>query len=144
MKPVDQTTFGSKVVAEYGNCYSACIASIIEADLADVPTFVQTHGPDDPLVGPVWWVAAQAWLLDHYGVTLDYTIDPPRALFGSTPESPWQQYAIAVGPSPRGDHAHCVVVDLDGNLVHDPHPDRTGLAGPAEGYEVIVAPESTQ
>lgn len=139
MTPADQTTFGSKIVAEYGNCYSACIATILDLPIDEVPTFVQTHGPDDEATGPVWWMAARAWVADRVGVDLAYTEGKPRDLFDEVPESPWQWYAIACGKSPRGDHNHCVVVDLDGNLVHDPHPDRTGIVGEPEGYEVVVA-----
>lgn len=38
MKPVDQTTFGFPG----GNCFSACIASLLEMPLDDVPYFM--HG----------------------------------------------------------------------------------------------------
>jgi len=47
-------------------------------------------------------------------------------------------YAIAGGPSPRGiEDGHAVVV-RNGELVHDPHPSRSGLSGPIEDYEFLI------
>ena len=34
------------------------------------------------------------------------------------------------------DVGHCVVC-LDGEMVHDPHPDKTGLAGPIEDWILL-------
>lgn len=53
----------------------------------------------------------------------------------------WQHvpagYAIAGGPSPRNEDGHAVVTHA-GEVVHDPHPSRDGVAGPVEEYEVLI------
>lgn len=44
-------------------------------------------------------------------------------------------HCILTGPSPRNPVLHAVVGLYDGlhiKMVHDPHPDGTGLAGPPE------------
>ncbi len=42
----------------------------------------------------------------------------------STPQP--SGYSILSGTSPRGDWLHAVVMQ-DGTIVHDPHPDKTGV-----------------
>ena len=49
MKPVDQTI----LTAPGGNCFAACVASILELPLADVPNFCSEER---------WWNALQIWL----------------------------------------------------------------------------------
>jgi len=46
-------------------------------------------------------------------------------------------YSIASGPSPRIAGAYHSCVALDGKVVHDPHPDATGLSSIHE-YEILV------
>jgi hypothetical protein len=102
--PVDQTAFGEGV----GNCFSACVASILHVPLADVPTFC-IH--DD------WWerFLAWLWLRGLYAIGLKY--NPEYELAG---------YHILSGKSPRGEFEHSVVARRD-KIVHDPHPSRDGL-----------------
>lgn len=92
MKPVYQTEFGPK-----GNCFAACLATILERDLAEVPDFrfegwaakVQT------------WLAARGYAMAHW--------------FGGMPPS---GLAIAGMLVPDGSiHA---AVFRNGRLVHDP------------------------
>lgn len=103
MIAVDQTTFGKP----YGNCLTACIASLLHLRLADVPTFN---------VG--WEQALSDWLRPRGWAYL--LIDGPP------PEMLGEAYSIVSGPSPRGDYLHATVW-RGRELVHDPHPDRTGL-----------------
>ena len=42
-------------------------------------------------------------------------------------------------PSPRGDFRHAVVVNLDGTVVHDPHPSRASLGATIEGVDLLLA-----
>ncbi len=39
MKPVDQDSFSDESAGTHGNCYAACIASILERPLADLREF---------------------------------------------------------------------------------------------------------
>lgn len=52
MIPVDQTTFGNGT----GNCFQACLASILELKLDEVPNFCVKYGDD------TWWPELIRWL----------------------------------------------------------------------------------
>jgi hypothetical protein len=107
MRPVDQTEFG----LELGNCLMACVASICEVSLASLPVLTWKH--DDGS----WWEVLSEALLTHGHSPRFVTNVPMIAPPG---------YHIARGISPRGlSHA---VVALDGEIVHDPHPSREGIA----------------
>ena len=105
MKPVMQTVMGNN-----GNCYSACLASILEISIDEVPNFTEA---DD------FWTAVRTWLRERgWGVI--------GAAFNDifTPDD-LDGYQIVCGESPRGlKHA---TVWLNGKMVHDPHPDRNGI-----------------
>lgn len=100
MRPVIQTVHGPK-----GNCFEACVASIVECELEEVPE----------LVGDNWADILRSWLKSR-GWT---------ALFYRRPRS--KGYAIVSQKSPIG-YVHAVVY-LDGKIIHDPaarsfHSDR--------------------
>ena len=113
MKPVYQTKFGPKE----GNCLAACVASIFHMTIEAVPDFP---------VDSTWWEAFEAWcrtkgfiplrveMADH--TTIDHT-----------------GISIVSGASPRGEGYHAVVA-VGGKMVHDPHPDGTGIAGDPIDY----------
>jgi hypothetical protein len=104
MIPVDQTTFGEGV----GYCFSACVASILELSIGEVPFF----GADE-----LWWDRFQEWLgpRELYAMCITY-----RA--GHTPRG----FHILSGKSPRGDFLHATVA-RGADVVHDPHPSRDGI-----------------
>lgn len=108
MRPVDQTIF----TVPGGNCFSACVASILHFDLNDVPYFM---GESD------WFAAFRAWLKPHhYGALQVFGMHAEVTESGIL----W----IAGGRSPRGDYLHAVV--MKGSvMVHDPHPSRAGIVG---------------
>jgi len=113
MKPVMQTLFYDKDGT--GNYFEACIASIFEIDLKDVPNF---HGEK-------WFTDFWEWLKVHgytsYGSLCNEKIEDY--------EGGVDGYFIIVGESPRGKHikgGHAVVYK-NGKMVHDPHPDGTGV-----------------
>ena len=126
----DQTTFVPRAGDDAGNCLQACVASLLGLPLEDVPNFAAV--PEGGTDGKShWFFAFERWLRDRdLGVSVWY---PTRGCdWYMAPES----LAIASGKSPRGDFQHSVVVRVtDGaepELVHDPHPSRAGLAGPAK------------
>lgn len=121
MKPVDQTTFG----CPGGNCFSACVASLLGLPIADVPYFMGEL--DEP--GHIWAERLDAWLAPRNLYALHFeTADPKKVLW---PDG----FYILVGKSPRGDHA---VVARKGEMVHDPHPTRAGLVS-IEGFCLVLA-----
>lgn len=123
MTPVDQTRFFDPTLPvgeQRGNCLQAVIASLLDLPLEIVPHFVQDHVDSDG--DRDWWdslvtfVRSHGWN-PHFAVPI---VDYPG------------QHLFVSGPSPRGegdDGLWHVVIYRDGELVHDPHPDRTGLRG---------------
>jgi hypothetical protein len=102
MIPVYQTIF----TAPGGNCLQACLASIFELPLEEVPHFAAIETDD-------WWEQCQAWCITHRGV---YPIFWP----GQHTEGICGYHLIA-GKTVNG-HDH-VVVGCNGQAVHDPIPD---------------------
>jgi hypothetical protein len=117
MKPVDQTKFGKPD----GNCFAACIASVLEFPLESLPD-LSTYADDDG----AWWLAIQAWIEENtdysYVEVAIQDFEESNKFFGNS-------YWIATGKSPRGKDLNHAVVYCQGELVHDPHPDKTGLKG---------------
>lgn len=113
MTPVKQTIFGNLK----GNCFPACIASILDLPLPDVPHFCDNNNQN-------WYVDTAAWS-DSRNLTffmLEYGPDLEEFLY----KIPY--HYIVSGPSPRGAFMHCTV-GFQGRLIHDPHPDETYFAG---------------
>lgn len=117
MIPVDQQFLHDPANGQEGDCFRACIASILELPIEDVPHFAQlTGGRSED-----FWNMAYDWLEDRgYGYVHSTMLNGPIFSKGS--------YHLLSGPSPRGIGWHCVVA-LCGKIVHDPHPSRAGLAG---------------
>lgn len=119
MKPTPQTIFGSDGYdgAMPGNCMSACIASILEIDLQEIPHFRLL----EQQTSRCWNAILNDWL------------EPRGLAFLLMPAVPAMRhqlmfcpsYHMMLGNGPRG-HRHGVV-GLKGQLAHDPHPDGTGL-----------------
>lgn len=119
MKAVKQTKFGNPE----GNCLAACIASLLECDLDEVPN--QATAKRD---GKHWFDLYNDFLRDRgLGLVL---VDTPVPVC-----VPKDCYYIASGQSARG-LMHSVI-HLNGELVHDPHPDGTGIRA-IEDYLFIV------
>jgi len=113
MKPTMQTMFFDKDGT--GNCFEACIASILEMELSEVPMF---HGEN-------WFSKFYDWLISK-GFEYNGTINPSD-IFNY--KIGIDGYFIVAGESPRGNHirgGHAVIYK-SGKLVHDPHPDNTGI-----------------
>ena len=116
MTPVMQTTFGEGS----GNCYPACLASILEVSLESIPNFCCDTPKDED-----WTLRTQEWLR-QFGLGV-VTIRYEDGMYGL----PNGALTIATGPSPReGVSRHCVVGRVqileDGRqtiaMLHDPHP----------------------
>ncbi len=128
MTPVHQTNF----TASRGNALQACVASIFDTSLADVPNFIEA---------PDYAAAINAWLESRGLAFLKVALTSGKLQFAVD-----HALCILAGPSPRGSHKHAVVArtrGMDFELAHDPHPDGTGLAGPANwaGFFVMREPE---
>jgi len=117
--PKLQTRFGR----EKGNCFEACIASVLEIPIDVIPVLSQYLDSD-------WWRELRSWMHAR-GWTL-LAIDYPNQ------SGPDPSMCIAIGKSPRGSHRHAVVWSSD-RIVHDPFPQGGGLDGDPE-YLVYLVP----
>lgn len=119
MTPVLQTKFYEPELPpeeQRGNCLQAVLASLLDLPLESVPHFVQDHvdhnGDQDGEWN--WWTRMIRWLRTR-GYTIEFTnLEDDR-------------YLAVAGPSPRGMGIHHIVIYKDGKMVHDPHPDSTGI-----------------
>ena len=100
-----------------GNCMAACVASILELPITEVPNFRLATEP---------FQAMQEWLSLR---GLCATRFPPDFDIVKSGE---QIFCILTGKSPRRNVGHAVVGIAKENefiMVHDPHPDGTGIDG---------------
>jgi hypothetical protein len=110
MTPVTQTRVGEEV----GNCFAACLASILDLEMADIPEF----STDEDL----WLHDVQQWLATRglYYVQMAPTDPGLQSAFENG-----TLYHTIEGTSPRGGQHACV--GENGEIVWDPHPnDGTG------------------
>lgn len=120
MKPLRQTSFSVPQRGEMGNCFSTCVASILEVPaVMMVPLFMRQHNWKQHFHD---WCLKRGYLDEWYypeHVCIEHNI-PYVPL-------PRDQYSIMSGTSPRNMPKGHSVVAFDGVMVHDPHPDDAGL-----------------
>lgn len=129
MKPVTQTIFAARPDGHStrglpGNCAQACVASLLELDIEDVPHFA---------IYVDWFAAMRRWARDNHDGDFTYFPFPVPDVHAAAWEriQAWGRehhaHVILGGPSPRGPFGHVVVGTVDLDVVHDPHPSRAGL-----------------
>lgn len=118
MKPVNQTLFGNGT----GNCFAACVASILELPIEEVPNFcVDYPEPQD------WYAVFRAWCTERGVIAMPVVCaaSPEEAapsIFGwIADEFPSLPYVVT-GETEGG--PHCVVHQA-GKPIHDPNPRRS-------------------
>jgi hypothetical protein len=125
MIPADQEFAHRPEDGVQGDCTRACIASLLELPVGEVPHFAQeavdAHGLEQFV--PFYYDAIEEWLNERgYRVT-----------WGHNPSLyPDGTHCIVSGPSVRRQGAYhaCVGIVENGvpRVVHDPHPSRSGFA----------------
>jgi len=132
MTPVDQEFLHSpEPGAPKGDCFRACLATILDLPIAEVPHVVD--GDD----GAFLWVKRTQEFLVPRGF---FYLETPH-IDWSWLQRPYKPIVIGCGKSPRGPWGHAVVGELtrDGfTLLHDPHPSHVGLAGPPETFGILM------
>ena len=144
MIPVTQTKVvvknekGEEVVR--GNCYAACIASILEVPITEVPNVEVFFHLDNGYWNEVMltFLQSKGWELCSDDMLKRFHGNDPKLYirgfdFKGTDENGWipeyyeykDKYYLVSGKSPRGVHHICIY--KNGELVHDPHPSRDGL-----------------
>lgn len=119
MTPLTQTELYDPTRPDHrGNCWQTVIASLLELPLDAVPHFVQDDHDHHGAHEWHWWNRTLDFLRDR-----GHRLDPVTDMAAAPGE-----YLIVMGKSPRaGGTVHHAVIYRDGVMVHDPHPDRTGL-----------------
>ena len=120
MIPVKQQVLYQDEPRIYGDCMRACVASILELPINEVPHFLEV---------------AKGSIYEFYNLIEEFLLERGY-------EAYWQHsliyhwrpglpdcYHIISGPSPRYPGVGHAVVGLNGSPVFDPHPDNTMLAG---------------
>ena len=107
MNPVVQTKLHIPG-RQNGNCLAAAFASLLEIPIEDIPCFED--------------MSDEKWYLE----LLNWTEGLGFQLCRWDKEMYFHGYYLVCGKSPRGNFNH-IVVFQDGQMVHDPHPDGTGL-----------------
>lgn len=128
MTPVTQTLLAEREDGHTrdglpGNCIQACVASLLNLTLDEVPHFA---------VYTDWFGAMRRWARERDGDFTYFPFPVPEE-YAETWEiwADWGRannaHVILSGPSPRGPFWHVVVGNVDREVVHDPHPSRAGL-----------------
>jgi hypothetical protein len=111
MSPVNQTRLYSVDGIGNGDCFAACLASLLDLPLWMVPPFDQMFGRSD------WRGRIDEWLLRMFDLTMLRTEGHQHLLL--------PEFYIANGPAARG--VHHSTIYREGEMVHDPHPAKSGL-----------------
>ena len=129
MTPVTQTkvvvTNSKGEVIVRGNCFAACIASMLDLPISEVPNIETLYGIEENFYWEVLW----RWLT-HLGYELSVD-DRFRCFHGDESKSEYKeqlkdQYYLVSGSSPRGNFHH-ITIWQNGKMVHDPHLTKEGI-----------------
>jgi hypothetical protein len=129
VKPVFQSDRGNPERTEAGDCFRACVASILERPLDTVPHFFQGQRVGT-VISPQRETAMQDWfgLLGLGFVTLPLRADTPEQAMGMFGSRYPSLYYILIGQTRKGvNHA---IVCRGAYVAHDPGRPAIGLAGP--------------
>ncbi len=113
MIEITQTKLHDPENGVHGNCFIACVASIIEFPLKYIPAFEEM--PDYYNGTGGWFSLVNNWLVLYgWELNMHKATKPPKG------------YSIISGKSPRNAGLHSCIA-LDGVLIYDPHPSRKGI-----------------
>lgn len=111
-----------KTDEQNGNCYAAVIASIMEKDSAEDVIQIQEHYDSAHWVTLLdTWLASKGW---------DLCTIPGHLYDG--------RYYFVSGGSPRRKDIRHIVIYQNGVMVHDPHPDGSGITEDAGSLDFSI------
>ena len=125
MKKVDQQIHNPP--EQLGTCFRACIATVLEIEVDDMPPFEKMMFQKK---AGNWKGTFFKWAYDNgYGICeWEMNFIHERDKYPDAIVIPDDEILIASGRSPRHDSTNHSVVWKDGEILHDPHPSRDGLA----------------
>jgi len=128
MKKVDQKKLHNPKKGINGDCVRASVASVLELPIDKVPSW-------EDLSNREFWHEYIKFLGRNgyglYRINVGAKEPHPKILKGE------YEYYFMIGPSPRFPDESHQCVGHKGKLVHDPHPDRTGLKS-LRNVEILV------
>lgn len=140
MIPVDQTILHEPEKGIAGNCAQSAFASILDLDINLVPHFADGLLDNSEENGEIYMDRINSWLktlglgLISFSVGPEYLTDWAGSLSEAT------EYYLISGWTERETYHVCV--GKDGEVVHDPHPSKSGLLYPTEdrpwSFDIIV------
>ena len=125
MKPVDQT----ETRLTLGDCSRACIASIFEFPIKEMPNFWESTQDVSE-----FWKMTNEWMKKRFGM-ICFTVfvnDGHEYLLKDV-------LCIALGKQERNGEDHAVV--WRNHLIHDPHPSKAGLLDVPDTFTLFVPVE---
>lgn len=129
MTPVNQEHFYCEEPRHYGDCTRAVIAALLDLPISEVPHFLQ----DAKGSAYEYSITIDAFL-EQRGLEILWHV---ALIYYWRPGDP-DLYHYMSGPSPRHAGIGHAVVGRNGQICHDPHPDRTGLAGDPKNWKIAV------
>lgn len=114
MKPVFQTKYGK----EKGNCFQACVASLFEMELEDVPDFCN-HEPLEE-----WYESFILWLRDRGFSSIPVKIDKKNNLLRG---SRYKDCFLIVSGNRKEDGVKHSTIYLHNECIHNPHKKCRGI-----------------
>lgn len=145
MRPIMQTRFGQDPDGP-GNCFSACVASVLECSLADLPDEAEIIRQLKVEYGSDWtsWPNRYKWSKSWERLWAQTQEEcRKRGLFMLEVKGPFASeltnnvWCIISAQSPRGLPHSCVGRGLQ--IVHDPHPEGGGVEEADRTYIFFVA-----
>ena len=124
MIPIKQTIFSDRDNGIVGNCWQACVASLLDMNLESVPHFCDY---------PSWPENYHKWLYAKDLVSIDFVCNNDYQLCHLG-------YHIISGTSPRDRSILHGVIGLNGEICFDPHPENTGLLEPEKWTYTVIFP----
>jgi hypothetical protein len=129
--PTTQTILHDPANGQFGNCFAAMLASVLHLQIESIPSFYVADETDNAL----WMQRANAWLRQH---GLAYVlVDASQRNILKDVGIIGCHHEVGGKTSRFSDVDHACV-GMDGNLVFDPHPDRSGLTS-ITVYGLLVA-----
>lgn len=118
---------------------ATCVANLLEMNVDEVPNFAAEQH---------WWLSFSEWLntKGFSAILVDMRL---KGMWSYSNAHVANAHCIAIGESPQGAFDHAVIGKMCGleepgkqwELIHDPHPDGTGLASDPKYFIFLASNE---
>lgn len=124
LKFYDQTTFSDSKAGTHGDCFRACVCTMIQLDPSELPHPIAPDGG--------WNTKIFGALRDRGLAVRTMGVTAETMLMKVLVDLHWgafevPQIVMAAGMSPRGVRHSIIWNRTTRSMVHDPHPSRAGL-----------------